>query len=168
MPILADVPLDTAEVYLINCSNRKAIVDKEDYEKCKFYKWRVKQTGTGKRIVAKINGKLTSLAVYVMNYTGSFTIDHRDTDVFNNRKQNLREADHYEQMANRGPFKGRKFKGVYKTRSGNFQARIKSNGIEKALGTFKTEEKAAKAYDRAALKYHKEFAYLNFKQKETE
>ena len=39
---------------------------------------------------------------------------------------------------------------------------IKIDGKSKYLGWFRNEIEAAKAYDEAAKKYHKEFANLNF------
>ena len=41
-------------------------------------------------------------------------------------------------------------------------AKIQVNGEQKFLGMFEDEVEAAKEYDRAARKYHKEFAVLNF------
>jgi hypothetical protein len=43
-----------------------------------------------------------------------------------------------------------------------WRARIRVNGKRISLGLFKDEIEAAKAYDRAARKYHGEFASLNF------
>ena len=39
---------------------------------------------------------------------------------------------------------------------------IQVEGKNKFLGYFESEIEAAKAYDKAARKYHREFAYQNF------
>ena len=52
--------------------------------------------------------------------------------------------------------------------SGSYVSRIRINGKTKALGSFKTQIEAAKAYDGEALKCHNEFIRLNFPEPEPE
>lgn len=56
---------------------------------------------------------------------------------------------------------GRRFKGVTK-RGSRFIAAIRAYGVKRVLGSFKTEEEAARSYDRAARHWHGQFARLNF------
>ena len=55
------------------------------------------------------------------------------------------------------------FKGVtWNKQRKKWQAQIKVNGMEKYLGRFTAPEDTARAYDKAARKYHGEFTYTNF------
>jgi len=56
-----------------------------------------------------------------------------------------------------------KYKGVHWHKlHKKWAARITFERKQIHLGYFLSEIEAAKAYDRAAIKYHGEFAYLNF------
>jgi hypothetical protein len=50
----------------------------------------------------------------------------------------------------------------YLKRDGKWAARIRVDGRAKHIGVYDDEAAAAKAYDRAACEYYKEFARLNF------
>jgi len=93
-------------------------------------------------------------------YYGSWPegiIDHVNGDKSDNRIENLREASRSQNMANRGPRKGRKYKGVSKKRN-RFQAYITKGGERKHLGWFDCEHEAAKAYNIAAKILHGDYA----------
>ena len=88
-------------------------------------------------------------------------IDHWDRNGLNNQEHNLREATDQQNCLNRKPYGTSKYKGVYLD-GGSIRAIIKVNKKNTDLGSFKTQEDAARAYDKMAKEHHKEFAYLNF------
>jgi len=53
-----------------------------------------------------------------------------------------------------------KYKGVYYVKP--YKAQITYNGKTKYLGAYDTAEEAARVYDKAVKKYHKEYGILNF------
>lgn len=84
-------------------------------------------------------------------------IDHRDMNPNNNRPDNLRAADHSQNLCNRARVKNKELpKGVFKKRN-KFLAKITTRGITTYLGTFSTVEEAAAAYAAAAKVLHGEF-----------
>ena len=54
-----------------------------------------------------------------------------------------------------------RFKGVYSARGGKWGSRIKVHKKTLHLGTYSSEDDAAKAYDLAAVDLHGEYAKTN-------
>jgi hypothetical protein len=90
-----------------------------------------------------------------------FQIDHIDHNGLNNQKSNLRICTHGQNQMNKYYPSATGLKGVYKDRAGRFRVTIESNGRKFHIGMYNTSEEAALAYNEAARKYHKEFAWLN-------
>lgn len=101
---------------------------------------------------------------FILGLPGGRTpiVDHRDGNGLNNSRLNLRMTNSLGNGANAVHGRGSsRFKGVFR-RNDRWRAGIMANRQMHWLGTFESEEMAARAYDVAALELHREFAVLNF------
>lgn len=94
-------------------------------------------------------------------------IDHIDGNPENNNPPNLREATQQQNMYNKKKMDGCTsiYNGVTHRKGSSkrpWQAQIRINGYRKYIGSFATQEEAARAYDEYAKNHHGEFASLNF------
>jgi hypothetical protein len=142
------------DVVEIPVGDKVALVDAEDAPLVSQYRWRL---NVG---YAYVYG-LGSMQRLLMKPPKGKTVDHIDGDRLNNQRYNLRICTHAENMRNRNSATGAsRFKGVWLCK-GSWRARIGVDGRYIGLGSFASERKAAKAYDKAALELHGEFARTN-------
>lgn len=98
-------------------------------------------------------------------------IDHSDRNSLNNRIENLRAATYWQNNANRTSKNNStsKYRGVYfdgtRTSFKKWGACIYVNGELLFRKFFNSENEAALAYNKLAVKHHKEFANLNILSK---
>lgn len=167
-----DIRTEGSEVRIPLTRGYYALVNSEDFELVSTYKWFADIRKNGKVYAAAtvyVNGKKTSLRMHCLILgtagSGHFRIgEHANGNGIDNRRTNLRPASQLENMRNRGPQSGRKFKGVTRQKrltKRPWQARIHRNGITKHLGYFPTEEEAALAYNRYAEMSDQEFLRAN-------
>ena len=93
-----------------------------------------------------------------------FVIDHINHNGLDNRKANLRLATFAQNARNSRMRRNRSgYKGVcFANDRGKYRAVIWHDNTRIHLGYFNSPISAALEYDRAAKKYHGEFAVLNF------
>jgi len=152
-----------------------AIVDPEDYERLNKYKWYASEGGStfyaARCVWEPVNKKKRTIKMHreIINPPHPLVVDHINRNGLDNRKANLRPATKSQNTINKPCIKQKgahsKYLGVTWQKSINkWQAQIRAKGKPRVIGYFNDEIEAAKAYDRAAKKYHKEFAVLNFKK----
>lgn len=145
-----------------------SLVDDEDYEWLSAFKW----SFAGKGYVARgvwnktrvVHEKMSRI---IMKAPDGKEVDHIDLNKLNNQRSNLRLATHRQNSCHTGFIstpKSSRFKGVsWIERLGKWQAYIggRDTKTHKYLGIFKSEEEAAKAYNRAAIEMYGEWASPN-------
>ncbi len=150
---------------------RFAIVDQGDFYHLINYQWGAKGEGQliyAMRFLIEPNkkGKIVSMHREMMNAPAGILVDHRNGDTLDNRRSNLRLATRSQNMSNRGKLKKNatsQYIGIFREKSsGRWVVKTTHNNRSIWIGRFDSEIEAARAYDRAAIEYHGEFARLNF------
>lgn len=151
----------SVEVRLSN--GRLAYVDPDDYEKVKGFSWSEHVKGGA---VAYDPSTSTNKYMHhmLLPQKEGFVVDHINRNSLDNRKCNLRYATRSQNGAN-GVWNEARYKGVTQHGRG-FKAQITVNYENIVVGTYPTEEEAARAYDEAARKQWGVFARTNFDQRE--
>ncbi len=152
-----------------------AVVDAADYERVvAMGSWCADPSGATyyarKNLYLGMGSSLRSLLMHTF-ITGWPMVDHINGDGLDNRRSNLRQATHSQNMANKRLYRNNTsgFKGVSRNRGKGrpWRASIRANNVRYRLGNHDTPEAAARAYDAAALKRFGEFARLNFPKEST-
>jgi hypothetical protein len=141
--------------------NPKCIVmiDKEDYEKVKDYKW---STTNINRVASY---KVGLLSRFVMGITDpKIEVDHKFHNTLDNRKKYLRPCSKSENQANAyirlDNISGYKGVMLY-PQNKKWTSQVRFNKKCLNLGYFNTKEEAAKAYNKKAVELFGEFAFIN-------
>lgn len=145
---------------------KQATVDSSAYKELNKYKWHVRKSGT--KIYAARNktvaGKQHIVLMHreILGLTDSNILgDHINGDSLDNRSVNIRACNKSQNARNRKSARGSTSKYLGVSLRKPWCAKLRHNGVLINIGCYKTEEEAAEAYNKTALKYHGEFANLN-------
>lgn len=139
-----------------------ALVDDVDFDMLMQWKW-CYNTGYAVRTDYS-SGKPKRIYMHrlIMETPSGMETDHINSNRLDNRRSNLRVCTHQQNCMNVLPVGASKYKGVtWHKGDRKWQSSIFVDGKLKYLGSFKSEEDAALAYNFAALEAFGEFAKQN-------
>jgi hypothetical protein len=144
-----------------------ALIDAEDYDKVKGYKWKSIHMCKGDYAYTQSRYHGQHRIIYMhkllMDVPDGMVIDHINHIGTDNRKNNLRVCTVSQNNMNRSS--SGQYKGVsFRKDLSKWHARICKDKKCYHIGFFPTPEDAAHAYDREAQILHGDFALLNFPQ----
>jgi hypothetical protein len=151
------------------------IVDPPDFYRLNSFDWLCSGRDDNlyaARVIRTPTGRLNTILMHkeILDAPPGLLVDHTNTDSLDNRRSNLRLATPSQNSCNSRRDKSKtlsRFRGVsFSKRKQKWFAAIRANGRKLWLGYFDSELSAAKAYDRAAIQYHADFARLNFSRDE--
>lgn len=140
-------------LYDINYDEKaRAIIDLDDVEKCKPYKWVIRTDGY---VSTKMDGKGIKLHRFIANTSKGMHTDHVNRNKLDNRKSNLRICTQSENNKNKNTYKnnltGRR--GV-ELRWNKFLVYLTYNGVKNYIGMFENFNDAVLARENAEIKYY--------------
>jgi hypothetical protein len=157
--------------YIPLTNNMWALVDADWWHYLSQWNWCAQLSNNG-RWYAVRNGGICMHRIVLGVTDPNIEVDHIDREnTLDNRRENLRPATHPQNKWNTGLIKTNSsgLIGVswqtFRSGNGKWKVQIRHNGQRIHLGLFADKIDAALAYDAAALKYHGEFAVLNFPPK---
>lgn len=150
--------------------NNEVFIDECDLEIFRKYKWKIQYQKNTRYIYCstydgiKVKCILFHRLILNCSHGDKKCVDHIDGNGLNNLRDNLRICTHSENMRNRINNKPHSsiYKGVSWTKlNKKWRASIRINKKYISLGLFINEVDAAKAYNIASEKYHKDFSRIN-------
>ena len=153
---------DYAEIilYNLNCEEvARALIDLEDVDKVKQYKWRVNDQWY---VLTDIKGTTKKIRIHrlIMDCPDNMVVDHINHNPLDNRKSNLRICTQQQNNKNQKKKTNNKSGviGVSWDRSrGKWCAQIMHNNKHIHLGRFDTIEEAIEARKHAEITYYGEY-----------
>lgn len=151
-----------------NGAGRLALVDEADLKRVSLYTWSLLTPNFacphGVYAQAWItdregNKRRTTLHRLIMEALPEQLVDHINGDGLDNRRCNLRLVTREQNQRNRRARNGSDYKGITRTPSAKWRARIEVEGQSRHLGLFETQEAASQAYHRACVELFGPYAY---------
>ena len=137
--------------------NQFALVDDSDFDRVSRIKWYAQRSLSGKYYAR--NGKSGFLHSFLLPTFKE--VDHKNGNPLDNRRENLREATHHQNMMNKSSYKNSRsgVKGVwFREKRGRWEAQIRFNSRTIHLGTFEDIKDAIGARRNAEKTYFDTFA----------
>lgn len=142
---------------------KKTIVDDEDYQHLKKWKWHLGASGYACRSIKKPKPGRVIMHRVINNTPEGFETDHINGDKLDNRRKNLRTVTSQQNKWNSRAHNRSKsgIKGVsWYDKDKRWRVRLSVKGKPTHIGNFKTLPEAVSAYNKAAKKYYGEFARI--------